>query len=172
VESSRHPGITITAAAIETKRLAAKYGRFVAYTIDGASKQAVEEMKQIHAIPWRATKKGRDYKYDAIQRMNDGFREGTIKVLPHQNQALISEWKSLIWDPKRPQKEHASKPNDLCDAALYAFLESKHWITPHQTLTQPDDPSEAPRRYYPIVETDDDSTVFDYLDAYRGLTND
>jgi PBSX family phage terminase large subunit len=90
--------------------------------IDGAAKQAVEEIKQRYALPIIATEK--THKRDFIELMNTDFRTGKIKVLPSCD-ALIEEWNNLVWDDKQRKAgnwvEHAGCDNHAADAALYMW---------------------------------------------------
>lgn len=90
--------------------------------IDGAAKQAVEEIKQRYALPIVATEKS--HKRDFIELMNTDLRIGKIKVLPDCD-ALTEEWENLVWDEKQRKVgnwvEHAGCDNHAADAALYAW---------------------------------------------------
>ncbi len=116
-----------------------------AYVIDGANKQAVEEMRRRHNLDLLdADKRG---KADFIDLMNSEFILGKIKIdtdrccdgvidskvdRPHEKLGLGDEYAGLIWDPKtlpghpqwhqgKERKELSSCPNHLTDAALYAW---------------------------------------------------
>lgn len=102
--------------------------RFVQYVIDGSGKQGVQTMRNRFNIPWKATTKSPNYKHDAIRQMASDFVSGAIKIIAPTNEALISEYKKLVWDPNHPAKEKASCKNHAADAALYGFLESRHWM--------------------------------------------
>lgn len=88
--------------------------------IDGANKQAVEEIQKRHGIALHSADK--IGKSDFIEIMNAELIQGHIKLLKGQCDPLIDEWKNLIWDEKSAvKKEHAICENHLADAALYAW---------------------------------------------------
>jgi hypothetical protein len=113
---------------------------FDAYVIDGANKQAVEEMRRRHNLQLQdADKRG---KSDFIELMNAEFILGRIKVdvakcaqgLPDRSPkdkrvteslALADEYAGLIWDPRKlvlcKREEHPGCPNHLADAVLYGW---------------------------------------------------
>lgn len=88
--------------------------------IDGASKQAVEELRQRFSLPLIAADKLG--KSDFIEIMNSEFIQGRIKLLDQTTDPLQTEYASLIWDPKAAKREeHPSCANHLADAHLYAW---------------------------------------------------
>lgn len=90
--------------------------------IDGASRQAVEEIKLRYALPIQATEK--QHKRDFIEIMNTDLQTGKIEVLPGCED-LIDEWQYLIWDEKQRKSgnwiESATCENHAADAALYMW---------------------------------------------------
>lgn len=91
--------------------------------IDGANKQAVEEIKKRHDVTLQtADKTG---KSDFIEIMNAELIQGSIKL--HESLTnLVDEYQSLVWvtdgdKVKYPRKENPNLPNHLADAALYAW---------------------------------------------------
>ncbi len=137
--------------------------RFDEYIIDGANKQAVEEMRRRHNLPLQdADKRG---KSDFIELMNAEFILGKIKVdldrcaqgVPDPNPnpdrkttkeslALADEYAGLIWDPKKlllnKREEHPGCPNHLCDAALYGWRRCYQYLS--QRPTPPPKPFTPP----------------------------
>lgn len=101
--------------------------------IDGANKQAVEEITHRHQIALEtADKTG---KSDFIEIMNSEFIQGKIKVL-ETCRTIIQELMGLVWVTdgdkiKLPRKEHPNLPNHLCDALLYA------WRYTYQYMSEP-----------------------------------
>jgi hypothetical protein len=111
-----------------------KEGGQISYlVIDGANKQAVEEMRRRHGLPLQAAdKRGKE---DFIEIMNSELILGNIQLNleaadgvqndekeHHESLSLADEWEGLIWDPNAPpgsRKEHPGCPNHLCDGALY-----------------------------------------------------
>ncbi len=123
LESHKQLKMDITDIAECIKRYQAKYPVFKV-VIDGANKQAVEEIQKRHGIALQAAdKRG---KSDFIGIMNAEFVQGLIKVDPHTNEDLIKEWKRLVWRTEGdrvliPREEHPGLPNHLCDATLYLW---------------------------------------------------
>lgn len=89
--------------------------------IDGANKQAVEEMRQRYDLNLSAADK--TGKADFIGIMNSDFQIGQIKVLQPDCKDLTTEYASLIWDEKKKPKkvEHPNCENHAADATLYAW---------------------------------------------------
>lgn len=91
--------------------------------IDGANKQAVEEMKHRHSLALDAADK--IGKSDFIEILNAELIQAKIKI---QSKCinLINELMGLVWVTdgdkiKFPRAEHPSLSNHLCDAMLYAW---------------------------------------------------
>jgi hypothetical protein len=99
--------------------------KFVSYYIDGAAKQAVEEMINRHQIPFQATdKRG---KFEVIQLMNADLTSGKVKILPAA-EMIFEEAKVLSWIERGHKLiENPKQPNHLCDAALYGWRMSLHY---------------------------------------------
>lgn len=98
--------------------------------VDGASKQAVEEIKQRYALPIQATEK--QHKRDFIELMNTDLQTAKICLLPG-NEELIEEWENLIWDEKQRKAgnwiESATCENHAADAALYMWRWSYNYVS-------------------------------------------
>jgi hypothetical protein len=153
VHVEKHLKYDVTAVAEKRRELALRFN-FEVEVIDGANKQAVEELNNRHGcrfIP--ADKIG---KVDFINLMNAEFIQGMIQLLPGAKE-LGEEMKSLVWEtdngkikltPSGQRREHPGLPNNLCDAALYnwrycynylfkkpepgpAFGSQDHWERPH-----------------------------------------
>lgn len=97
--------------------------------VDGAAKQAVEEMKQRYSLPLISTEK--THKRDFIELMNTDLRTGKVVVLPGCD-ALTEEWALLIWDDKQRKGgnwiEHSGCENHAADAALYMWRWSYNYV--------------------------------------------
>lgn len=119
----------ITDVANKIRELKTKYGVHKV-VIDGANKQAVEEIQKRHAIPLiTADKIG---KADFIEIMNAEFIQGHIKLQKQSCQKLIEEYQNLVWKEKGlKREENPACDNHLADAALYA------WRFCYQYLSQP-----------------------------------
>lgn len=120
-------GLDITAVAQEIKKLIPKFDPS-AIIVDGANKQAVQEIINRHDIPLIPAQKER--KFEFIQIMNADFISGSIQIVNDECLELIEELESLIWDEKRLPKrvELASLPNHKCDSLLYAWRYSYNYI--------------------------------------------
>jgi phage terminase large subunit len=122
LETHKRSHMDITDVANRIKAYQAKYSVFTVI-MDGANKQAVQEIVRRHDIGIRAADK--TGKSDFIEIMNAELIQGHIKV--HESlRDLVEEWQSLVWVTegdkiKLPRKENPNLPNHLCDAALYAW---------------------------------------------------
>lgn len=91
------------------------------FIVDGANKQAVEEIKKRHGIPLEAAEK--QGKADFIEIMNSELIQGKIKVVASGDEGgLVEEWQTLVWDEKSDKRvENPACPNHLSDATLYPW---------------------------------------------------
>ncbi len=135
IESVKHTNQTITDVANMIKVYRQKYN-FQSIVIDAANRQAVEEMRKIHALPLTAAEKAGKAAHIAL--INSDFITRNIFIFKNQNQQLITELNSLIWEAnallRGEHKEDARKDNHLTDALLYGHHASRHYwfkaITP------------------------------------------
>ena len=119
LEAEKHPRLDVTSVAERIRGFQARY-ELDSIVIDGANKQAVEEMRRRHDLPLRAADK--TGKSDFIEIMNGEFIQARIKVSPLRCSQLADEYAGLIWDERSlKHEEHPNCPNDLADAALYAW---------------------------------------------------
>ena len=123
VESYKQSKMDITDVAQKIKILKRKHG-ITKVIIDGANKQAVEEIQKRHGIILTTAEKAG--KSDFIEIMNAEMIQAKIKVDPKKNPELINEWLGLIWKTKAdqlvlPKVENPNCPNHLADACLYAW---------------------------------------------------
>lgn len=137
LETFKKAKMDITDVALKIKDYQGRHDIFKV-VIDGANKQAVEEIQKRHGIALHAADK--TGKTDFIEIMNAELIQARIKLCDLHNEALIDEWMGLIWETegekiKLPRKEHPNCENHLADAALYA------WRYCYQFLSQ----AEAPR---------------------------
>ncbi len=109
----------ITDVANKIKEIKAKYDVHKV-VIDGANKQAVEEIQKRHSIPLiPADKTG---KSDFIEIMNSELIQGRIKLHHTTAKALQEEWQNLVWKEKGiKREENPACENHLSDACLYAW---------------------------------------------------
>ena len=93
---------------------------FMNIVIDGANKQAVEELKQYFEIPLEAADKAG--KAQAIELLNSSMIMKEFFIVG-RGTFLELEWNELIWDErKKPKKEeHPGCENHMSDATLYIW---------------------------------------------------
>lgn len=123
VDTYSRSKMDITDVAEKIRELKTKYGAYKVI-IDGANKQAVEEIQRRHSIPLQAAdKKGKE---DFIEIMNSELIMGRVRVQEQLGAPLIEEWQNLVWKVKdgkvvHPKAENPACDNHLADAALYAW---------------------------------------------------
>jgi hypothetical protein len=123
VHSSAKSKMDITDVAIKIKELKSIYGAHKVI-IDGANKQAVEEIQKRHQVPLIcADKKGKE---DFIEIMNAELILGRIKIQEAGCSELAKEWQGLVWKLKDdkvviPKQENPACDNHLADACLYVW---------------------------------------------------
>lgn len=118
---------------------------FDALVVDGANKQAVEEMRRRHGLPLVSAEK--QEKADFIRLMNDDFAAGRIKLDParcawdvtarpkNHPAGLADQYAKLVWDeralmaPKPRREEHPACQNHAADAALYAWRHCYQYLS-------------------------------------------
>ena len=119
-EKWRHLTITDTANNIREWMGEYPIGYFV---VDGANKQAVEEMVRHHQLPLIAAEK--HDKASFIRIMNSSFISGKIKVYNKGSSQLLEEYDKAVWNKRALEKgiykEDTSYHPDIADAALYAY---------------------------------------------------
>ncbi len=126
VRAYKRPRMTLTAVADELRLLQADFpgARIV---VDGAVKQAVEELKMRERLPLITAQKAG--KHEFIQMMNSDLIEGKVKVVADACVALTDEYQALVWDDRTMvPKELASCDNHLCDGALYLWRDARNFI--------------------------------------------
>lgn len=120
VEALKADGLDITDVAQRTRQLLARYDvdRIV---VDGANKQAVEELRRRHDLPMTAADKAG--KADFVELMNGDLIMGNVRVNLDAAAVLAEEWGGLVWDQRVVGRrvEHPACPNHCADAALYAW---------------------------------------------------
>lgn len=90
------------------------------YIVDGASKQAVEELRQRFNFPLIAADKMG--KAEIIEIFNSELLAGRIAYLQPAMDPVTSEYPDLIWDDKAARREeHPGCENHGADACLYAW---------------------------------------------------
>ena len=118
-EAEKHPRLDVTSVAERIRGLQARY-ELDSIVIDGANKQAVEEMRRRHDLPLRvADKTG---KSDFIEIMNGELIQARIKLHPQRCAQLVDEYLGLIWDERSlKREENPNCSNDLADATPCAW---------------------------------------------------
>lgn len=107
----------------------AKYGPCVAVA-DAGSPQAIAEINNRWGIGLQPSVKGnkKTSKASWVELLNADLLRGHVQIPVESKTA--KEMAELVWDPdKLPErKEHPRRDNHLCDATLYAYIHSKHWL--------------------------------------------
>ena len=122
MKSGKWRGLTLTDLGDKIRSYMAEYpiSRMI---VDGAAKQAVQEMIQHQQLPLEPAQKQDKNNY--IRIMNDAFIGGRIKLHEPMNREYIKELQTCIWDAdailKGVLKPDSSVHGDITDAALYAF---------------------------------------------------
>ncbi len=129
IDCDKKPGLDITDAANWIRSWMRLYDSPYV-VVDGANKQAVEEMRRRHGLPLiAADKRGKE---DFTDLMNAEFAKGAIKLSPDCD-ALRDEYAHLSWDErawKRGKRiEDPKAASHLCDAAAYAWRFSATYLS-------------------------------------------
>lgn len=139
LKSYKQAGLDVTSVANEVRRLEKEFS-FTHYVIDGANKQAVEEMRRRHGIPWEAADKiGKE---DFIDLMNADFITQSIKLQAKETGPLQKEYRELVWDQrklreKRKRVEHAACQNHCADGTLYIWRKSYPYLSERLPAQRP-----------------------------------
>jgi hypothetical protein len=148
LEAEKRTGLIVSQVADWIRHVQSRY-QFERIVVDNASKQAVEELVQRHALPLEAAEK-RD-KADAIANMNSDIITGRVLVTKAAA-GLRKEWGDLVWDDRHFHKgklvESSQCENHLSDAALYAWRAATAYAadeTVAPVKDEPDDDEESPR---------------------------
>lgn len=126
VEVIKRAGLDITGVAEYLTRLRHQYDPFK-YIVDGASRQAVEELRNRWHFPLESSDK--TGKADVIEIMNADFVMGRIKLLPGA-ESLELEYADLVWDQQsKKREEHPGCSNHASDGALYSWRMCYHYLS-------------------------------------------
>jgi hypothetical protein len=107
----------------------------------GLGKKVAEEITKRHSIPIKAAEKVR--KHEFIELLNDSMRTQRFMAKPDSafaQDCLLVEWDL---DKSKPDRKviSAAFHSDICDAVLYAFRESLHWLSePAKEKVEPNTP--------------------------------
>lgn len=117
----------ITDLAQQLDKLIRKYNPdSVVMDTGGLGKKIAEEMNRRYSLPIKAAEKSRKFEY--IEILNDALRTSRFFVKGTSRfaqDAMLVEWDKDSTQLKVSDRFHS----DICDAALYAFRESLHWLS-------------------------------------------
>lgn len=91
----------------------------------GLGKKIAEELQMRYGLPIEPAEKSR--KFEFIELLNDAMRTKRFHAKRSSQFAqdcMLLEWDKDSTQPKISENFHS----DICDAALYAFRESLHWL--------------------------------------------
>ena len=119
----------ITDIVRKVEELTSRYGSFVRIVADtgGLGKQIAAEIRKRYGVPVFPAEKTQ--KAEFIQLLNDDLRSGKILVSPAEIN-FIEEITALQWDEEKEGRfiEDPRFANHRCDAFLYAWRESCHYL--------------------------------------------
>lgn len=130
IEEDVRPQQGITELAEKIDRLIKKHDPLkVVIDTGGLGKKIAEEMRKRYSLPVVAAEKTR--KFEHIELVNDALRTGRFfakKDSRFAQDSLLLEWD---WDKTTPEKKKIAEGyhSDICDAVLYAYRESLHWLS-------------------------------------------
>lgn len=148
VESLKMSYQDFTDVATKVKYFNRKY-RIGINICDGANAQGIAEINNRHNLALIPAEKIDKKTY--IDLINSDFLTKNIKICHAENLDLIDELNTLSWNEKlikdkKVWKEKDSLPNHLCDALLYAWRFSYHFLS---------DPMKMPSNYDKIMTEED-----------------
>lgn len=116
----------ITELAVKIEKLIKKYDPdSIVMDTGGLGKKIAEEMNHRYGLPIKAAEKVRKFEY--IEILNDALR--TEKFYVEQNSRFAQDAMLVEWDKESTQLKISDRfHSDICDAVLYAFRESLHWL--------------------------------------------
>lgn len=100
------------------------FSSIVMDTGGGSSRMVLETFKQRSSLPIKPAQKTND-KVGIMKMMNSDIKNGTIQV--SKGMELLKEWDKLQYN-RSGTAEDRRYENHLSDAALYAWLESRHYF--------------------------------------------
>ena len=122
------------------------FSKIVMDTGGGASRMVLETFKERTTLPIEPAKKSGD-KVGLITMMNADIARGLIKV--RADSELLKEWDKLQYN-MAGTAEDKRFDNHLSDAALYAWMESRHFLYEEKTKA----PKFGTAEYYKKIEDD------------------
>lgn len=123
----KEPGLDVTAIANKIKDIHRVYPILQTVVDQGAlGKTIAAEMAARHNLPLEKAEK--QNKFDYIELINADLRAGRLKM--KRDGELAAEMTFLQYDPDSDRKkEQEGMANHLCDATLYAWRESRHYLS-------------------------------------------
>lgn len=123
----RKQGITELAGKIAA--LIEKYNPLsVVMDTGGLGKKIAEEIRKRYSLPIKAAEKSRKFEY--IELLNDAMR--TKRFYAKRGSVFAQECGLLEWDRNKSSGDRlvvsGAFHSDICDAVLYGFRESMHWL--------------------------------------------
>jgi len=100
------------------------FSAIVMDTGGGSSRMVLETFKQRSSLPIKPAQKTGD-KVGLMKMLNSDLKKGAIKIVG--GMALLDEWDKLQYN-KSGTAEDRRYDNHLSDAALYAWMESRHFL--------------------------------------------
>lgn len=121
-------------AGVLTKLIEKHQPLAVVMDTGGLGKKIAEEIRKRHFLPIKAAEKTRKIEY--IELLNDAMRSGRFFAPTSSKFAadcMLVEWdREKSTNDKRVISERYH--SDICDAVLYAFRESLHWLHVSDTV--------------------------------------
>jgi hypothetical protein len=122
--SEKHHHMLIHDVAQRIKKFQAEFEiHKVVIDEGGLGKSIAEELRQRYQINCQAAQKQNKRAY--IELFNSELREGRILVA--EDNPVVKEWNTLIWDDESKKVEKPGLANDVSDATLYAWRESFYY---------------------------------------------
>lgn len=125
VETHAEQHMDISAVAERVKALDSKYV-FSRKVVDAGAlgKMIKEELASRHGVYLEPAEKKN--KLGFIEHINSDFLTGRV-LIPEGEEELIEELTTLPWHPEK-REEHPKYKNHRCDALLYAWRDSRHYV--------------------------------------------
>jgi hypothetical protein len=126
VESSKHPGWTVSDVATRYKADELRFGGFDHVLGDqgGLGGGYLKELVDRHNIPIHGVEKKNKLGYRKL--MNDDLTHGRLLVIDEANTDWIEETNTLCWNDKGTDAQ-PGQADHATDMALYGWREAKHW---------------------------------------------
>lgn len=126
----------ITGLASQVSSLIEKYNpHAVVMDTGGLGKKIADEMNTRFGLPIKPAEKARKFEY--IELLNDAMR--TKMFFAKEDSQFAQDAMLVEWDKDSAQLKVSDRfHSDICDAVLYAFRESLHWLSkPDEILPMP-----------------------------------